>query len=98
MSVALVFFSFLTCTIFLLTFYDCSVNIWKGEYIWQFLLATVSWIISVSFFVEKNDYNGRLFLKFMVDFYSHFTYLALAGKMRKLRETYISLILKTLNL
>lgn len=48
--------------------------------------------------MEKNDYNGRLFLKFMVDFYSHFTYLALAGKMRKLREAYIALILKALNL
>lgn len=48
--------------------------------------------------MEKNDYNGRLFLKFMVDFYSHFTYLALARKMRKLREAYIALILKALNL
>ena len=41
--------------------------------------------------MEKNDYNGRLFLKFMVDFYSNFTYLAFAGKMRKVREhTHIS--------
>lgn len=38
--------------------------------------------------MEKNGYNGRLFLKFMIDFYSNFTYLALAGRMRKVRETY----------
>ena len=76
-----------------------KTNIWKGEYIWQFLLETVSWTISVRFFVEKNDYNGRLLLKFMVDFYSNFTYLAFAGKMRKVcKHTHISLILKTLNL
>lgn len=77
-----------------------ETGIWKEEHIWHILLETVSWIISIRFLVEKNDYDGRLFLKFVVGFYSKFTYLALDWEDEKsMRKTiHISSIPNTLNI